>query len=145
VLDLFAGSGALGFEALSRGAARAVFVEDGRSAIQVIEKNAAELGVTDRITLISEPLPRAWKRLEALGPFEVVMADPPYDKGWERKLLDEAPWGPLLAEDGLFVLEWGLRKSQVEGGMLPEQTVHLVKVREKNYGDSVLTTYRKGA
>ena len=141
VLDLFAGSGALGFEALSRGAASVVFVEDARSVLKFLERNVTELGVADRATVISDTVARAPARVRGMGPFDVVLADPPYAAGWEQKLLDDFPWTELLAPGGTFCIEWGTQKSQVS--TLPERAGVLVKVREKNYGDSVLTTYSR--
>jgi 16S rRNA (guanine966-N2)-methyltransferase len=139
VLDLFAGSGALGFEALSRGAAHVVFIEKSRSVVQIIERNAKNLGVEDRIEIIMAPLDEAWNEIGKQPPFDIVMADPPYSEGWEERLLAEAPWDHLLEPQGLFVIEWGLQKAQSPA--LPDQSGKLVKVREKNYGDSVLTTF----
>ena len=141
VLDLFAGSGALGFEALSRGAKEVVFVEIARPVSKLIEKNAEVLKVKESVTLISDSVESALKKLERLDPFDLILADPPYEEGWEMKLLLEWPWQSLLSEGGCFCLEWGLKKSQVSE--LPEEIPFLVKIREKNYGDSVLTTYRK--
>ena len=139
VLDLFSGSGALAFEALSRGAAHAVSVESARPAAKLISKNAAALGVRERFTLIEDSVDRAWGRLA--GPFDVVLADPPYAAGWELRLLQEFPWQSLLSEGGVFCLEWGTQKSRAE--TLPEHIAFLEKVREKTYGESVLTTYRR--
>ena len=77
-------------------------------------------------------------------PFDLVLADPPYAEGWEEKLLKELPWAELLARGGRFCLEWGKLKSQnFREGELPERFPFLVKVREKPYGDSVLTTYER--
>jgi 16S rRNA (guanine966-N2)-methyltransferase len=140
VLDLFAGSGALGFEALSRGAEKVVFVEQDRSALKLIAKNAATLGVQDRIKIISESVDRAWSRVLLCAPFDIVLADPPYAAGWEERLLLEAPWSELLATGGCFCLEWGTRKSQVK--KLSDRVHFLVKRRERIYGESVLTTYQ---
>ncbi|MGZ3709275.1 MAG: RsmD family RNA methyltransferase [Bdellovibrionota bacterium] len=72
---------------------------------------------------------------------DLVFADPPYEEGWETRLLGELPWEKLLREGGLFCLEWGVTKSEVSE--LPESAPFLVKIREKIYGDSVLTTYRR--
>lgn len=141
VLDLFAGSGALGFEALSRGAASVVFVEDSRSVLKLLEKNVAELGVGDRAKVIGDSMERVGKRLGGMGPFDLVLADPPYAADWEMKLLKLLPWNEILAPGGHFCLEWGTQKSKV--AELPERVPFLVKVREKNYGDSVLTTYQR--
>lgn len=105
VADLYAGTGALGFEALSRGAARAVFVESARPAQDAITRNAANLGVAEDITLIRAPLERARTAIRRLGPYELVLTDPPWTamEGAERALkhlLDE----PLVAWGGRVVI-----------------------------------------
>lgn len=143
VLDLFAGSGALGFESLSRGARHVTFVEDSRQAIKMIEANARDLKVLDRIEILSESVDRVAQRLLRNAPFDIVLADPPYEGGFEMKLLEGLgwPWEQLLSEAGVFCMEWGIHKSMVE--TLPEQTGFLVKIREKNYGDSVLSHYER--
>ncbi len=144
VLDLFAGSGALGFEALSRGAESVVFIENSRQALKLIEKNAELLQVRDQVKVYNESVGDIWPLLKSRAPFDIVLADPPYEGGWEDKLLDSLPWDELLVEGGLFCLEWGIQKSQSHReGSLPDRAPHLVKVREKNYGDSVLTSYRR--
>jgi 16S rRNA (guanine966-N2)-methyltransferase len=79
VLDLYAGTGALAFEALSRGASHATLVESDAKAAQVIERNAAELGCTDRCTLLREDVQRLLRQPRQLhGPFDLVFSDPPY-------------------------------------------------------------------
>lgn len=141
ILDLFAGSGALGFEGLSRGAVDATFVESAKPAVTLIEKSAKILGVEDRIRVLGDSVDRVLPRLLAAGPFDVVFADPPYAGGWESRLLSELDWEKLLAPAGYFCLEWGTQKSRVD--QLPESVPFLVKTREKIYGDSVLTTYQR--
>jgi 16S rRNA (guanine(966)-N(2))-methyltransferase RsmD len=143
VLDLFAGSGSLAFEALSRGAARAVAVETHKNVLAVLERNRAELEVEKRLRILASPVEKAWGRIVSEGPFEVILIDPPYADGWEKRILDEAPWKELVAPGGVVCLEWGSRKSEakelpevVDGGVL-------VKVREKIYGESILTTYAR--
>ncbi len=92
VADLFAGSGALGIEALSRGAARAVFVEHDRGAAAVITANLAALGLTDRAVVEVMPV----ERWEPAG-VDVVLADPPYDwAGWAELLDRLAPLADVL-------------------------------------------------
>jgi 16S rRNA (guanine966-N2)-methyltransferase len=76
VLDLFAGTGALGFEALSRGAERAVFVEGHRPTAAALKATAAALGLAARTTVVNAPVERAVSRLD--GPYDLVFADPPY-------------------------------------------------------------------
>jgi 16S rRNA (guanine966-N2)-methyltransferase len=141
VLDLFAGSGALGFEALSRGAQEVVFVEKAKSATALIQKNATTLKVTEQIKIVSASVETTIEKLKLLGPFDLIFADPPYEEGWEIKLLTLWPWESLLSEQGHLCLEWGSLKSQVSE--LPDDTNSLEKVREKHYGDSVLTTYKR--
>lgn len=153
VLDLFAGSGALGFEALSRGAAQAVFVESARGAVQCIEENRATLGVdaaTAVVRSLELPEPTGIKagtlaatlaKLADGGAFDLILIDPPYAAGWELAILEQAPWEQLLTPGGLICFEWGTKKSQVKE--LPERVGVLVKVREKIYGESILTTFER--
>lgn len=86
VLDLFAGSGALGIEALSRGAARAVFVEHDRVAARVLSENLATLGLADVATVrVADAL--VWAEGQGRVPFDVALADPPYGfDAWDRLL-----------------------------------------------------------
>lgn len=146
VLDLFAGSGALGFEALSRGASQVVFVEQAKPVVKLIEKNAQDLKVLAQVKILADSISKEgggfWKRIVELGPFDIILADPPYDGGWEKVLLEQAPWNELLAENGIFCLEWGSLKSEIQE--LPDSIPPLlVKIREKHYGDSVLSTYER--
>jgi 16S rRNA (guanine966-N2)-methyltransferase len=84
VADLFAGSGALGIEALSRGAATCVFVERDRAALQALRANIASLGISDRTTLVTSDVP-AWA--PALRGADLALIDPPYEfDGWDRLL-----------------------------------------------------------
>lgn len=141
VLDLFAGSGAYGFESLSRGAAHVVFVENHRAAIAAIEKNIETLAVKDRSTLLKDTVDGIWTKFKGKT-FDVIIADPPYAEGWELKLLNEAPWEQILNPGGVFCLEWGIHKSKIEGE-LPKQVGCLNQIRERRYGDSVLTHYER--
>nr|WP_289626226.1 16S rRNA (guanine(966)-N(2))-methyltransferase RsmD [Brockia lithotrophica] len=84
VLDLFAGSGAVAFEALSRGMERAVLVESSPQALRVIRENARLLGAEGRIRVISRPVEKATDLVVAGGPYDLVYADPPYAYPVER-------------------------------------------------------------
>lgn len=144
VLDLFAGSGALAIEALSRGAAKATLVESAAPAIRAIRANLRALRLEGKATLIPkkiEALLKAGSNLEKHAPFDIILADPPYASGWETRLLEQAPWQTLLAEDGVLAIEWG--SQHAKKNELPESPMHLVKVREKSYGETVLTTYER--
>ena len=97
VADLFAGSGALGIEALSRGAESCVFVERDRAALQALRTNIAALGLAQRATVVTSDVP-AW--VPALRGIDLAMIDPPYDfDGWDRLLtLMKVPY--VVAEAG---------------------------------------------
>jgi len=150
VLDLFSGSGALGFEALSRGAKEVVFVESSSGAIGAIKENIKILKVESQCQLIPFPIDRARKKLSESEAFDLVLADPPYHEGWEFWMFDQIPWSKVINKGGLFCVEW-YKKDR----LLPERfeppcgeeespsTLVLQKVREKNYGESWLTTYER--
>ncbi|MFZ4099132.1 MAG: 16S rRNA (guanine(966)-N(2))-methyltransferase RsmD [Chlamydiia bacterium] len=100
VLDLFAGGGGLGIEALSRGASHAVFVESHRLALDALRNNLRDCGLEERATVLSVPVSKAWNRLEQEAPFDWVFADPPYEliiEGqpaalWTALHVLRAPW-----------------------------------------------------
>jgi 16S rRNA (guanine966-N2)-methyltransferase len=98
VLDLFAGSGALGFEALSRGAASVVFVERARGALKVLRDNAELLGAVPEVEIWSGDAMEYVSRLKA-GSFDLALADPPYGKGFAARLIEcfeETPFASQL-------------------------------------------------
>jgi len=97
VLDLFAGSGALGLETLSRGAEEAVFVERARASLRVLEANVALLGAGDRARVVEEDVFR-WLRRPGLEPFDVALADPPYDTGDAGRLVEAFVARPFARE-----------------------------------------------
>ena len=97
VLDLFAGSGALGIEALSRGAAHCTFVEQARPAIAAVRQNLDALGVADRATVVTMDVDR-FLTSAAAGRFDLALADPPYAYAGWTGLLDAVPAEVLVAE-----------------------------------------------
>ena len=111
VADLFAGSGALGFEALSRGAAWVTFVESDTRAAAIIRRNAERLGATDQLQLLSGSalaLPRS-------AAFDLILADPPYAKGSGTAAVEAVSKGDWLAPGGLMSIETG-RDDAVDAG-----------------------------
>lgn len=126
VLDLFAGSGALGLEALSRGAAHVTFVENAPSAIRVLEKNIADLAPERaRVRIVRSD---AIRFAESLGPaeFDLALADPPYGTGLAARLVDV-----FLQNE--FARTLCLEHAPAEP--LPAVT----PLRQRRYGDTVLT------
>ncbi len=110
VLDLYAGSGALGIEALSRGAAHATFVDQSRGCVEAIQRNLETARLSDQADVLGLEVSRALRRL-ADGPrFNLVLADPPYAKQAGRtslaqQLLDDAALAALVEAGAWFVLE----------------------------------------
>jgi 16S rRNA (guanine(966)-N(2))-methyltransferase RsmD len=136
VLDGYAGTGAVGIEALSRGAAAVTFVERDARAIRLIERNLARCGVKDRYAIIRAGFADAAPRLPA-GQFDIVLLDPPYDRGEMVTALRAA--APLLAPGGTLVLEHARRDEA------PACSAALAKARDILSGDSALTLYRRAA
>ena len=138
VVDGYAGTGALGIEAISRGAAHVVFVERDRRAQHLIEENLARCGIAEGYAIIRGSTARALESLSSQGaacrfdPFDIVLLDPPYEELPERSL---AAAGGVLAHGGLVVLEHARRRPA------PAAAGGLTRSREVTSGDSALTFY----
>src|SRR5205085_3900770 len=104
-LDLCAGSGAVGIEALSRGALESVFVEQSRRACAVIEANLRALDVASRAGVVCRDVIAALKQLAAGAPFDLIFFDPPYASGLYATVLGALGDGDLLAGGGTLVVE----------------------------------------
>ena len=104
VLDAFAGTGALGFESLSRGAAEATFIESNRSQAQQLRKTAEAWGLSDKVQVLPGDAMAMMRRCRKQGAsFDLIFLDPPYDLELLPEALEAAL--PLLAEDGVLVAE----------------------------------------
>jgi 16S rRNA (guanine(966)-N(2))-methyltransferase RsmD len=104
VLDLYAGTGALGIEALSRGAARAVFVEPDAAALRALRDNLTRLGIAGQATVIDTTLERAGPRIQKHAPFDLVMADAPWRIAQEAAERVAQQSRDLVASDGRVLL-----------------------------------------
>lgn len=107
-LDLFAGSGQIGLEAVSRGAEKAVFVENNKKAAACIEENIKFTKFTGSCTLLVQDVVTAIKRMKGMEPFDLIFMDPPYGKGLEQEALKALSESSLLTEDTLIVVEASL-------------------------------------
>jgi len=133
VLDLYAGSGALGIEALSRGAVTATFVDSSQAAVTAIRRNLSELGIEavvqrrDAFAFLAA--------LQAGDPYDLVFADPPYDSALQvaSRLAEALP--PLLTADAVIVTESN-KRAPLE---LP-----FPLLRERSYGDTRIAIHRNG-
>lgn len=136
VLDLYAGTGALGIEALSRGATRAAFVESGRPALASLRSNLEALGLTASSAIVASPVLRAVRGLSSYGPFDLVLADPPYANLVEAvEALELA--AAQCADRARIVLEHASRDAApVPAGLIWQAT--------RRYGDTSLSFYSVG-
>jgi len=109
VLDLFAGTGALGIEALSRGAQKAIFIDQSASALSLIRKNLSACAFLSRAELIKAkvgPGSRTFiKGIKGKGPFDLILADPPYEKSLSKLCLETVCVLGLLSKSGVMVIE----------------------------------------
>jgi len=133
VLDGYAGTGAVGIEALSRGAAHVTFVEKDRRAVALIEANLAACGVDADYTIENRDLIAALRQAAGAA-FDVVWLDPPYDITDISGALDAA--SRMLAPGGLLVLERASRRE-------PDAPASLQRVRDVKSGDSTLTFFNR--
>jgi len=130
VLDFYAGTGAVGIEALSRGAVHVTFVDTDGRALKLIEENLRHCGVRDRYAIIQTP-----QSLPA-GSIDLAVLDPPYDEPDLTASIAAAEF--LIAPDGLLVLEHARRRPS------PEQVGRLGRTRDLVSGDSALAFYEVG-
>ena len=135
VLDLFAGSGALGIEALSRGAAYAVFVDKASPSLGVIQSNLDACGFADRARLIRADAIRFLHAKTEQDRFDAIFADPPYDSGLAGRCLEAVGRFVALSDSGRMIVEHSRREA------LPERVENLTVRTERSYGDTTVTVY----
>jgi 16S rRNA (guanine966-N2)-methyltransferase len=136
VLDLFAGTGSLGIEALSRGAAWAVFVDREVQAVRSLVKNIAACALEERTTVLKRDILRGLGFLKRLGrAFDLVFIDPPYDKGLVARTMHLLDHSECTAEGARVVIEHSVREQ------LPQQVVRFEKTDQRQHGKSVVSFY----
>lgn len=139
VLDLFAGTGALGIEALSRGAADAVFVDSRRSSVRLVEKNLELTGFADKSRTLAMDARQALALLARQGArFDLIFCDPPYsDHELRDQVLEQLGSGDLLTAHAVVVLEGATRDR------VPETVGLLRRDDSRIYGDTAITFFTK--
>jgi len=137
VLDLCSGTGALGLEALSRGATEVVFVEADRSIAKGLEETLADLEVTSQCHLVGADAVAALERGTLAGRFDLILADPPYGSGLADRILKALSRRDWLADEGCIVVE---RASTEPPFADPQERLALE--RSAPYGDTRLDFYR---
>jgi 16S rRNA (guanine966-N2)-methyltransferase len=139
VLDLFAGTGALTLEALSRGAAEAVLVEENGAALGVLRQNLETLGIRERVRVLALPVPAAIRKLAARETqFSLIFLDPPYGRGLALNTLETLQNSGLLQPAVRIVAEHSHREA------LPEQVGRLMLIQSRRYGDTQVAFYGIG-
>jgi 16S rRNA (guanine(966)-N(2))-methyltransferase RsmD len=137
-LDLYAGSGNMGLEALSRGASRVVFVEKNRSCVETIRRNLSLVHTESSSEVIEASVEQGIRRLlRRKEDFDIIFADPPYEKGYGAKTLGLLRRGSLLSRiSGIFVLQHSIRE-EPEGDQAP-----LVLERRRRYGETLVSFFK---
>ena len=132
VLDLFAGTGQLGIEALSRGAASAVFIDRDRAAVQIVKDNLRICGLTGTVLCTDAP-----EYLKGCGRFDLIFVDPPYDSGLYDEVLQTINSFDILSEGGIMIVE-ARRETP-----LPDMAAPYRKLREYRYGKVKICSYTR--
>lgn len=136
MLDLFAGTGAVGLEALSRGAQAAIFVEQSIEGRALIQANVEALGLQGRTKIFRRDA-TAMGQCQRLQPFDLVFADPPYGKGLGERALDSVARGGWLAEGALVMLE-------ERSDAAPELSPSFSPCESRVFGDTTIHFFRYG-
>ena len=137
VLDLFAGTGAMGLEALSRGAHFCFFVDKSAEAVSLIRENVQLCAAQDRSRIIQGPVASAIRRLGSENElFDLIFMDPPYGKGYIEKTLEIV--GAVARNDALVIAEHHIKDKPPMVPVLVWQ-----KDRERRYGDTLISVYSR--
>ena len=138
VLDLFAGSGNVSIEALSRGAEKTILIDESSRSTAVIRDNLERLGLSERAQIWTTPVLRALKKLaQSEQRFDLIFLDPPYVKGWVEASLKAIAQCDLLSASGTVVAEHSLREA-VKAGY-----GNLVLNDQRRYGDTLLSFFKR--
>ena len=137
ILDLFAGTGSLGIECLSRGAKNCVFVDKSKDSINIVRSNVKKARVENESTILNVDFKDAVKRLSTQNQkFDVIFMDPPYYENMFIECLKSRDKFNLLDEDGIIVVEHDTKD------LFEDSIGRLNKSREKKYGNTTLTFYK---
>lgn len=137
ILDLFAGTGSLGIECLSRGSNRCVFVDKSKESIDIVKSNIKKARMDEQSTIMNIDFKNAIKTLGNKNErFDVIFMDPPYYKNMFIDALSAIDENNLIKDDGIIVVEHDTKNS------FPDNIGKLYKSRDKKYGNTTLTFYK---
>lgn len=135
-LDLFAGTGGIGIEAYSRGAAQVVFIDESSKSIKILKSNLDKLSISDKVEVYNTDYLNAIKRLDYDNKkFDIIFIDPPYLKGFEQIALLQISECNMLADEGIIVVEHDLKDK------MQENIGKLKLTRQNRYGNTMLSFY----
>ncbi|MDF2839998.1 MAG: methyltransferase [Clostridia bacterium] len=135
-LDLFAGTGGIGIEAYSRGAAKVVFIDESAKSIKVLKGNLEMLNLLDKVEVYNTDYINAINKLALDNrKFDIIFIDPPYLKGFAQNALVHIEQNKLLNEDAMIVIEHDLQDK------MPENVGRFNMTRQKKYGNTMLSFY----
>ena len=138
-LDLFAGTGSVGIEALSRGAKLAIFVENNRKAVQALRENLEITGFTDRAEVYCLDVMRAIKVIDRSGgKFDIIYIGAPYGSDLLENTIKEIARISIIDNEGVVIAERSIRDK------IADSYGELIKLRDARYGDTVLSFYSEG-
>jgi 16S rRNA (guanine966-N2)-methyltransferase len=138
-LDLFAGCGNVGLEALSRGAAQVVFVEKNPIMVNAIKKNLLELGITNKYQILETEVTKGIKKLQSKSEtFDFIFADPPYEKGFVREVLQYLGDGEMISSGGLLIFQHSVREN-----MPGKPTGTFMLTDQRRYGDTLISFFTR--
>lgn len=136
-LDLFAGTGNVGIEALSRGASKVVFIEKNAVMANSIKRNLEEFGLSGKYEILTTEASKGIRQLQKRRErFDYLFADPPYEKGFIREIFQCIREGEMISSDGVVVIQHSI-KENIEG----TQTGTFVLTDQRKYGDTLLSFF----
>ncbi|HBH88235.1 MAG TPA: 16S rRNA (guanine(966)-N(2))-methyltransferase RsmD [Syntrophaceae bacterium] len=136
-LDLFAGTGNVGIEALSRGASKVVFIEKNAVMANSIKRNLEEFGLSGKYEILTTEASKGIRQLQKRRErFDYLFADPPYEKGFIREIFQCIREGEMISSDGFVVIQHSIREN-IEG----TQTGTFVLTDQRKYGDTLLSFF----
>ena len=142
VLDLYAGTGALGLESLSRGARRVVFVDNRLASAEILRENVARCGYDERCAVVTQDVETflaSPPSFDEPAAFDIVFADPPYHTTDLARVLERLGLSGKIASGGIVILEHFFKHP------VPAQAGILTQTRQSRYGDTMLTFYQRSA
>ena len=133
VLDLFAGTGSVGLEAISRGARQCVFVDDGKEALDIIHKNSALCKFQNEAVVLKRKIPEKIDDVfKKFGPFDLIFVDPPYDQDLVNPTLEVIAQAKPLTDNGRILIEHSPRE-------LVQEIAGFKKYDERKYGQTLVS------